>query len=103
MDDLDVGGILEGRFMHIAPLRDTYFGEAGATPESSLSNLLYPLRKFHARELFAILERFIFYLRLPFGYDGFAVLNVVAVLFVFCHSSSFGWFIHGKDTNKRVK
>ena len=33
-DDLDVGGILEGISMHIAPLRDAHFGEAGATRES---------------------------------------------------------------------
>ena len=29
-DDLDVGTVHEGVFMHIAPLRDAYFGEAGA-------------------------------------------------------------------------
>ena len=29
-DDLDVGGVAEGVFMHIAPLRDAHFGEAGA-------------------------------------------------------------------------
>ena len=29
-DYLDFGGIVEGRFMHIAPLRDAHFGEAGA-------------------------------------------------------------------------
>ena len=33
-DDLDVGGFAEGRFIHIAPLRDAHFGEAGATRES---------------------------------------------------------------------
>jgi hypothetical protein len=32
-DDLDVGAIIEGIFMHIAPLRDANFGEAGATRE----------------------------------------------------------------------
>ena len=34
-DDLDVGGILEGRFIHIASLRDAHFSEAGATREST--------------------------------------------------------------------
>ena len=29
-DDLDVGAILEGKFIHMAVLGDTYFGEAGA-------------------------------------------------------------------------
>ena len=32
-------------------------------------------------------ERLLLYLCLPFGYDGLAVLDVVAVFFVFCHSS----------------
>ena len=45
-----------------------------------------------AREFFAILERFFFYLCLPFGYDGLAILDIVAVFFVSCHSSGFGWF-----------
>ena len=38
-DDLDVGAILEGGFMHIAPHRNAHFGEAGATPESIPPNL----------------------------------------------------------------
>ena len=38
-DYLDLGAILEGRFMHIAPLRDAHFGEAGATRESPIPNL----------------------------------------------------------------
>ena len=38
-DDFDIGGILEGRFMHIAPLRDAHFGEAVATRESPVPNL----------------------------------------------------------------
>ena len=38
-DYLDLGAILEGRFMHIAPLRDAHFGEAGATMESPVTNL----------------------------------------------------------------
>ena len=33
-DDLDVGAIIEGEFMHIAPHRDAHFGEVGATLES---------------------------------------------------------------------
>ena len=33
-DDLDVGAFVEGVFIHIAPLRDAHFGEAGATLES---------------------------------------------------------------------
>ena len=33
-DDLDVGAAIEGVFIHIAPLRDAHFGEAGATTES---------------------------------------------------------------------
>ena len=34
-------------------------------------------------------ERLLFYLRLPPGYDGLTILDVVAVFFVFCHSSGF--------------
>ena len=33
-DDLDVGAIVEDIVIHIAPLRDAHFGEAGATRES---------------------------------------------------------------------
>ena len=40
-DDLDVRATDEGRFMHIAPLRDAYFGEAGATIESPISKLCH--------------------------------------------------------------
>ncbi len=29
-DDLYLGAVIEGVFMHIAPLRDAHFGEAGA-------------------------------------------------------------------------
>ena len=32
-------------------------------------------------------ERPLLYLCLPFGYDGLAILDVVAVFFVYCHSS----------------
>ena len=52
-DDLDVGAILEGVVMHIAVLRDTYFGEAGATPESAQKislNLLHRWWDGNARE-----------------------------------------------------
>ena len=38
-DDLDLGATDEGVFIHIAPLRDAHFGEAGATRESTPSNL----------------------------------------------------------------
>ena len=49
-DDLDVGAILEGVFIHIAPLRDTHFGEAGAIRESTLQNIRYRWRDGDARE-----------------------------------------------------
>lgn len=38
-DNLDVGAIPEGRFIHIAPLREAHFGEAGASIESPVPNL----------------------------------------------------------------
>ena len=63
--------------------------EVLATIESLLSNLLYPQGKFHASEFFAILESPLLYLCLPFGYDGLAILDIVAVFFVSCHSSGF--------------
>ena len=37
-DDLDLGAVAEGVFIHIAPLRDTHFGKAGATRERPLTN-----------------------------------------------------------------
>ena len=74
--------------------------EVLATSESPPPNLLHRFWNRDARELFAVLERLLFYLCLPFGYDGLAILDVVAVFFVFCHSRGFGWFIQGKDTNK---
>ena len=40
-DDLDVGAVPEGIFMHIAVLWDAYFGEAGATIESPISKLCH--------------------------------------------------------------
>ena len=42
-DDLDIGGIIKGIFMHIAPLRDAHFGEAGATRECPVPNLRHRL------------------------------------------------------------
>ena len=41
-DDLDVGGIVEGIFMHMAVLGDTYFGEAGAIRESPTPEIPNP-------------------------------------------------------------
>ena len=81
-DDLDVGAILEGIFMHIAPLRDAHFGEAGAIRESIVPNLLYPQGEFQAREFLAILERLDFYFRSPFWDYPHAILY-----FVFCHDT----------------
>ena len=49
-DDLDVGAVPEGRFMHIAPLRDAHFGEAVATTESPFPNLRYRWGDGDARE-----------------------------------------------------
>ena len=95
---------IESTFSNLLhPFGQSDFREVGATRESIFPNLLYPLRKFHAREFFASLERLLLYLCLPLWYDGLAVLDVVAVFLVSCHSSVFGWFIQGKDTNKRVK
>lgn len=53
-DDLDVGGILEGVFIHIAPLRDAHFGEAGAVRESPVPYLRHRWGYGDAREFFAI-------------------------------------------------
>ena len=66
--------------------------EAGATRESAVPNLRYRWWDGDALEFFAIHERLDFYFRSPFGDDGPAVLDVVAVFFVSCHSSGFGWF-----------
>ena len=38
-DDLDVGAVLEGSFMHTTPIRNVHFGETGTTIESPPSNL----------------------------------------------------------------
>ena len=79
---------MEGTFPYLLhPFGQSDFSEVVATPESTLSNLPYPQGKFHAREFFATIERSVLYLCLPFGYDGLAILDVVAVFFVFCHSS----------------
>ena len=55
-DDLDVGAIIEGIFMHIAPFRDAYFGEAGATKESLFPNLCHRWGDGDAREAGAAIE-----------------------------------------------
>ena len=55
-DDLNVGGILEGSVIHIAPLRDAHFGEAGAIPESPVLNLRHRLGDGDAREVGATRE-----------------------------------------------
>ena len=73
-----------------------------ATRESTLPISVTEGGDGDAREFLAIPERLLFYLCLPLGYDGLAILDVVAVFLVSRHSSGFGWFIHGKDTNKRV-
>ena len=73
-----------------------------ATRESTPSYLFYPLRKFHARELFAILERLLLYLCLPFGYDGLAILDVVAVFLVSCHDDSLGALVISGCFRKQI-
>ena len=55
-DDLDIGAAIEGRFTHFTPLRDAYFGEAGATIESTFRNLRHRLRDDDAREAGASTE-----------------------------------------------
>ena len=65
-DDLDVGGILEGRFIHMAVLGDTYFGEAGATRECTMSNFYY-LGYCDTIERGATVESFISNLRYRLG------------------------------------
>ena len=67
-DDLDVGAILEGRFMHIAPFRDAYFGEAGATTESFFPNLSHRWWDGDAREAGATIESKFPNLRYRFWY-----------------------------------
>ena len=62
-DDLDVGAILEGRFIHIAPLRDAHFGEAGAIRESFILNLRHRWRYRDARETGATSKSPLPYLR----------------------------------------
>ena len=55
-DDLDVGTVPEGRFIHIAPIRDANFGEAGATIESIVPNLRHRWWNGDAREAGATRE-----------------------------------------------
>ena len=55
-DDLDIGGIVEGIFIHIAVLRDAHFGEAGATRESKAPNHSHRWWDGDAREAGAIIE-----------------------------------------------
>ena len=43
-DDLDVGAVPEGRSIYFTPIRDAYFGEAGATIESIPPNLRHRWR-----------------------------------------------------------
>ena len=69
-DDLDVGTILEGVFIHIAPIRDAYFGEAGATTESPSSNLRHRWGDGNAREAGATIESSAPNLRHRWGDDG---------------------------------
>ena len=69
-DDLDVGGFVEGIFMHIAPLRDAYFGEAGATRESIVPNLRHRWGDGDAREAGALAESTTPNLRHRWGDDG---------------------------------
>ena len=69
-DDLDVGGIVEGVFMHIAPNRDAYFGEAGATRESIVPNLRHRWWYGDSREAGALAESTTPNLRHRWGDDG---------------------------------
>ena len=55
-DDLDVGTILEGVFIHFTPIRDAHFGEAGATSESPFPNLLHRFWDGDTREAGATIE-----------------------------------------------
>ena len=55
-DDLDLGATDEGVFIHIAPLRDAHFGEAGATRESPSSNPRHRWWEEDAREAGATRE-----------------------------------------------
>ena len=67
-DDLDLGAIPEGRSMHIAPLRDAHFGEAGAMRESPFSNLRHRFWYGDAREAGATRESTFLNLRHRFWY-----------------------------------
>ena len=69
-DYLDVGAVLEGIFMHIAPLRDAHFGEAGALRESIFSNLRHRWWDGDARKTLATKESTFPNLRHRWGDDG---------------------------------
>jgi hypothetical protein len=60
-DDLDVGAILEGRFMHIAPHRDAHFGEAGAVRESPVPNLRHRWGDGNVRKFISSLEHLVLF------------------------------------------
>jgi hypothetical protein len=60
-DDLDVGAIIEGIFMHIAPLRDANFGEAGATRESIFPNLRHRWMDGNVRKFISSLEHLVLF------------------------------------------
>ena len=66
-DDLDVGAAIEGVFIHIAPLRDAHFGEAGASRESIPPNLRHRWRDGDAREAGATIESTLSNLLYPLG------------------------------------
>ena len=67
-DDLDVGAILEGVFIHFTPIRDAHFGEAGATSESPFPNLLHRFWDGDTRETGATIESKFPNLRYRFWY-----------------------------------
>lgn len=63
--------------------------KAGALREGISSNLCHRWGDRDAREVGAILESPLLYLRFPLRYDDLAILDVVAVFFVFFHDSIF--------------
>ena len=69
-DDLDVGAAIECVFMHMAPLRDAHFGEAGAIRESPSSNLRHRWGDGDAHEAGATRESSVPNLRHRWGDDG---------------------------------
>lgn len=64
-DDMDVGGVLEGIFMHIAPLRDAHFREAGATLKSTYKYFIWIMIRII---LIILCVPFTLNLRFPFRY-----------------------------------